>query len=530
MNNQSHIRRKMARKIREDAAETAFMRNHPQQHPNNGEEQTYIANTGQFSYIANFSKGLHHNSRGEVDPVSYKSLLKALGSGDPNDFEAIVLSPDAERKLVNPQAGLSYDLEGPDAASQIIPPAPKMDSAEAAGEMVEDYWMALARDVSFSDYATNPIIIDAATEMSGLSDYRGPKDSGDVTVGTLFRGITSGDLKGPFLSQFMVLGSDAPQYNKSSEDGFIQYGTLVVDQRQRTVQQGIDYMTNADDWCKIQNGVKVDMLQNTDTTSRRFIRSLRDLAHYVHFDALYQSYLNAGLYLLSSGSSQDLGNPYVVSKTQDGFGTFGDAHILSLIPEVATRALKAIWFQKWFVHRRLRPEEFGGRIHFHKNNLAQYPIHPDVLNSDALAQIKAKISTASSDNYFLPQAFPEGGPMHPAYGAGHATVAGACVTILKAWFDESQIFEKPFEPNADGTQLVQYTGGDVLTVGGELNKLAANISLGRNAAGVHYRTDYTESIKLGESIAIGILEEQKLTYNENHSFSFIKFDGTGTTI
>jgi hypothetical protein len=35
----------------------------------------------------------------------------------------------------------------------------------------------------------------------------------------------------------------------------------------------------------------------------------------------------------------------------------------------------------------------------------------------------------------LPMAFQEGSPMHPSYGAGHATVAGACVTILKAFFD-----------------------------------------------------------------------------------------------
>ena len=528
MNTQSHIRRKAARKTREDAAETAFMRNHPQQHPNNGEEQTHINSLGHFSYIANFSKGLHHNSRGEVDPVSYESLLKAISSGSPNDFEAIVLG--STRRLVNPQAGLAYDLEGPDAGSQEIAPAPKMDSAEAAGEMVEDYWMALARDVSFSDYGADTIINNAATEMSGLSDFRGPKDSGNVTVNTLFRGITPGDLKGPFLSQFLVLGSNAPQYGISPEDGYIQYGTLVVDQRQRTVQRGVDYMTDAGEWLAVQNGSEPVPLQNVDATTRRFIRSLRDLAHYVHFDALYQAYLNAGLYLLSAGSSEDLGNPYKNSKTQYGFGTFGAAHILSLIPEVATRALKAVWFQKWFVHRRLRPEEFGGRIHFHKNGLAQYPIHSDVLDSDALAQIKTNFSVAGSDNYFLPQAFPEGGPTHPAYGAGHATVAGACVTILKAWFDESQIIQKPFEPNADGTQLVPYTGADILTVGGELNKLAANISLGRNAAGVHYRTDYTESIKLGESIAVGILEEQKLTYNENHSFSFIRFDGTGITI
>ena len=69
-----------------------------------------------------------------------------------------------------------------------------------------------------------------------------------------------------------------------------------------------------------------------------------------------------------------------------------------------------------------------------------------------------------------------------------------------------------------------------LTVGGELNKLAANISLGRNGAGVHWRSDYTESVKLGEEIAIRILQEQKPTYNEDHYFSLTKFDGTAITI
>ena len=162
--------------------------------------------------------------------------------------------------------------------------------------------------------------------------------------------------------------------------------------------------------------------------------------------------------------------------------------------------------------------------------MAVYPIHSDVLDSDALVQIGEKFSKGTTTNYFLPQVFPEGGPTHPAYGAGHATVAGACVTILKAWFDESQTIENPFQPNVDGTCLEPYVGSDKLNVGDELNKLAANISLGRNAAGVHYRTDYTESIVLGEEVAIGILEEQKLTYNENHRFSFIKFDGTAVTI
>jgi hypothetical protein len=136
-------------------------------------------------------------------------------------------------------------------------------------------------------------------------------------------------------------------------------------------------------------------------------------------------------------------------------------------------------------------------------------------------------------NALLPMAFSEGSPTHPAYGAGHATVAGACVTILKAWFKEStrlvDIGLAPVQPTDDGLNLVPYVGSDAgdLTVGGELNKIAANVGLGRNTAGVHWRSDATESLRLGEQIAIGILKEQKAGYNEPFSgFSLTKFDGT----
>jgi hypothetical protein len=128
-------------------------------------------------------------------------------------------------------------------------------------------------------------------------------------------------------------------------------------------------------------------------------------------------------------------------------------------------------------------------------------------------------------------AFREGSPTHPAYGAGHATVAGACVTILKAWFDESfPIPGQAVVSNANGTALVPAPGNPKLTVGGELNKLAANIAIGRNMGGVHWRTDYTESLKLGEAIALGTLEEQKLCYNEFSGLSVTRFDGTRVTI
>ncbi len=84
------------------------------------------------------------------------------------------------------------------------------------------------------------------------------------------------------------------------------------------------------------------------------------------------------------------------------------------------------------------------------------------------------------------------------------------------------------QAHADGLSLVAYTGADAgqMTVGSELNKLAGNIALFRNAAGVHWRSDYTESLLLGEAIAIRLLQEMSLGFNEDDAyFQLTRFDG-----
>jgi len=35
----------------------------------------------------------------------------------------------------------------------------------------------------------------------------------------------------------------------------------------------------------------------------------------------------------------------------------------------------------------------------------------------------------------FPQSYPEGSPTHPAYPTGHGVVGGACITVLKFFFD-----------------------------------------------------------------------------------------------
>lgn len=144
-----------------------------------------------------------------------------------------------------------------------------------------------------------------------------------------------------------------------------------------------------------------------------------------------------------------------------------------------------------------------------------------------------------------------GSPNHPAYGAGHATVAGACVTALKAWFDEDQKLGDLLDgfPDArrrdpllgplsllapgahQGEEAFEvpqpFTGADAdrITVGGELNKLASNVAMGRSMGGVHWRTDNTRSLRLGEQITIEILRKRTAEYFEKPvTFSFRSFD------
>jgi membrane-associated phospholipid phosphatase len=519
-----HQRRRQAYRVRKQAA--LFQKGLPvPDHPCNGDEALYP------NFIGNYTKGLLHDSIGEVDPDAYDALLGAISSGKFEDFEALSTDgflgcpdPDQQRRQVNPQAGYAFDLEGTDSHQLSMRPAPAFASAEEAGEMAELYWMALLRDVNFLDYETDPIAQAAAVDLSNFSDFRGPKDGGVVTTQTLFRDGYPGCTTGPYISQFLL--KDCP------------FGAQRVDQRILTTT-AVDFLTDFDSWLDVQNGCQPTISQ---TPSGLFLcRNGRDLSQYVHVDALYQAYFVACLVLLAGGHPFNVGNPYGEtpdpgsgrplpvgvsgSLAQVGFGTFGGPHILALLTEVSTRALKAVWYQKWLVHRRLRPEEFGGRVEVMRLGLADYPINQELFASPVLDDVLSRNGT-----YFLPMAFPEGSPMHTSYGSGHSTVAGACVTILKAWFDESAVITNPVVPSSDGATLLPYEGPP-LTVGGELNKLASNISQGRNIAGVHWRTDATESNILGEAVAISILRDQRATYNEPFDgFTFTKFDGTKITV
>jgi hypothetical protein len=68
-----------ARDLRRALAECAYQTVQPE-HLSNGEEADY-------PFVANYSKGLPHDEAGDVNATAYQTLLRAVCTGSPEDFE-----------------------------------------------------------------------------------------------------------------------------------------------------------------------------------------------------------------------------------------------------------------------------------------------------------------------------------------------------------------------------------------------------------------------------------------------------------
>lgn len=430
-----------------------------------------------------------------------------------------------------------------------------------------------------------------------------------LTIKSLFRGSAPGCKDGPYVSQFLLQGAgkDGPGGNDLEPNGgIVQFGAQTINQKIYANKPGVDWMSSWSEWLAVQDGIDVTG-RDVSTGQRKFIQTPRDLATYVHVDQLYQAYFVACLMLLNKNIGGDSGfpepnthlhkqdDPDQERQTRAPFATFGGPHVLSQMTEVASRALRAVRRQKFQIHRRARPERLGAMVTLAANDIDSTGSGKHVMQSmldelglgakDAeIRQIldwvdelnthqsglasrymkaldaKTQFSPADGKNYLLPMAFPEGSPMHPAYGAGHATVAGACTTVLKAFFGLYSLSEEPirdvttgapmakitpfvaktmeeikmggvFEADdQDGEMLVSETTARPLTVDGELNKLAANISIGRNFAGVHFYTDYYDSLRMGERVAIAMLQEQADAHPEPVAMHLRGFDNENIQI
>jgi hypothetical protein len=472
-----------AYRIREDAARH-YYNLQPVEHPTNGDEERYLTRIGSYS------KFLPHDDSGEVAPAAYAALLGAVHSGSLAELQKVPLG--GQGVLAGFAGAFAYALEGADPHQFSTHPPPPFASEKMAGEVAEVYWHALTRDVPFAQYGEEPLTREAISDLRRFADFA------DTTPETLFRGAFPGEQSGPYISQFLLKD--------------IAFGPQRVGQAFRVPVAGDDHMTDYAAWLRVQNGERPSTSLTFDPTPR-YLRNGRDLSEWLRLDFHCQCGWQAGLILDALGPD---------ARTQ---GLPAGVNPLDLVGRVGFAAVKAVQYQKWGVHRSLRPEEFGGRIHNQKTGAASYPIHPKLLSSPALAEVHARYGT-----YLLPQANPTGSPAHPSYPASHASIAAAGVTVVKAIYAEELAIREPVIVSDDGLALLPYDGPP-LTVGGELNKLAANVAYGRDMAGVHYRSDGLAGLLLGEEVAIQVLRDVRATFGEaSGAFSFTKFDGARVTI
>jgi len=496
--------------------------------PDNGDLTTYK------DFSANFSKTLRHDGLGVPNKMSYQSFIDALAAESFLALNNVIIGTPGggpNSKMNGPATAFAFDLEGLDSHAYEIPPAPSVATAQTATEEVEHFWASLVRDVPFTEYASNPTIAEAVADLNsrsfiqsgGANQWPRPITAANIFRGQVFAG--DGNVKGPYISQFLL----QPTF----------FGNQPISQLHQTFLPNQAFLTDVASYQAVQNGgASGEPLMDP---TLRYIRDGRDLTAYTRVDALHQAYFIASLVLAGIRAPLTPGNPYNTSPTQKPFGTLGLPDAFATIPEVATRALKASWFRKWVADLRLRPEEYGAllearRIHSTPVPQASNALHSDVLTSAVLPKILAMYGS-----HLMPVAFPEGSPTHPCYTGGHATVAGACATTIKFFFDGKQKLRplllaagtdlKVSSP--DGLSLVTYTGADrdTIDINGELSKLAFNIPFGHGVhSGIHFRSSNHWGILLGEMVALSVLQDKAKGYNEPFTINITKFDGTTATI
>jgi hypothetical protein len=150
-------------------------------------------------------------------------------------------------------------------------------------------------------------------------------------------------------------------------------------------------------------------------------------------------------------------------------------------------ALLAAWYYKWFAGIKDEACRQSCYEPFTARQDVSYRPRPFELDSRVGVLYNREISRfGDGDGPRRPTPNPSPGtPRHPSYPSGHSTY-GAAASELLSWF------------------FPDYRE--------ELNRLADNTGMARLWAGIHYRSDHIQGMKLGRCVACMIIEDLKMSF------------------
>ena len=518
-----------------------------------------------------YSKGLTGHTGGGAggplgpNPVIYQKFVDSIrlkNLANVNSFAQVSSGPlNYAPRLVDPYSLFDVEYEGLYRASfNTIPIAPSPLSLQTQAEMLEVYSMALTREFNlilldpsdnrYDDLTSVPAESGTTGYYSWAKNYldlqisylntfnntpplsnplNAPVNtSGNITTSLLFRGNTTGDKQGPYVSQMFY-------YSVFPGNLYLNQNYLVADISFNIIDLSNNFNYTKAQFTNLWNG---GAGQSKGTFALRYLSTIRDLAVYINKDEVWQAFFIAATFCLDRGINRG----FFTKSRQPGscrFINLGAVDLYALMLKAMKQAMNACWVWKW-LQLRLRPEEFAYQTQL---SLTGYPfgLTAGYLTNGILTDIS---NNNNGNGVILPGAYSAGCPGHPAYPAGHATIAGSMTTILKAWFNCDSLVEA-YVPDVSsglyggysvfsGTTLKLYkqkssdpSGATAyFRLDDELDKMASNCSYSRCMAGVHYRSDADTGLQLGEDVAIAVLQQEVFKYADDVCFRFKKRDGT----
>ncbi len=426
-----------------------------------------------------------------------------------------------------------------------LPPPPDMGPAELAAEIAELYTLALIRDVPFSalrdphhavwiDGSTRVTLHELLCEMRSLGwyDSRGGtlvaqevsdtalqrraqrlNVEGQLTLNGLFRGMVPGQAaKGP-LSLFHWVDRSAPDQREVAG---------AAPDAEAPMSAWVEWVARQSGAVLAMPTAAADDLSPL-ATPRQLVARLQDTHPCrVHY--------NAALMLLARGTAFDPG--LGVGLWPEGEDDPVTAQrVLALMTEAAERAFEAVMRRQARSDRLSPPAVTAARL---GGLLARSERRAEA--SDLLGKVAAELRTYAPNllhwisrvnrqspnglrgamRYLLPDMSPDEVPPQPSDCALQVVVAGALTTLFKALFDTRpaprlRVATDP-EPGID--------------IGAEADRLAADIALSRTLCGAQLPAEAHQNLRIGEALALQVLQGWMLKLGRGVSTELVDFDGS----